>query len=204
MKEIIWESCTTILVWRVYLEIGARNQHCGAINVNLYSLTCLKDNKKLLYNSEFNINTQIIPSFCVSWIHFRWLWWIVLWGVAGNWTPKEVKASVIINKIWRLGCLYKHKQCQANNLRKSQNTGKGGDLKIILPDTLEMSLLWQECADVEILNFTVYLYIFLWSFWHLRGTHLADVKFHWVLMQKPFSFRWKNICFGKLQWNGRQ
>lgn len=67
-----------------------------------------------------------------------------------------------------------------------------------------MSLLWQECADVEILNFTVYLYIFLWSFWHLRGTHLADVKFHWVLMQKPFSFRWKNICFGKLQWNGRQ
>lgn len=58
-----------------------------------------------------------------------------------------------------------------------------------------MSLLWQECADVEILNFTVYLYIFPWSFWHLRGTHLADVKFHWVLMQKPFSFRWKNICF---------
>lgn len=58
-----------------------------------------------------------------------------------------------------------------------------------------MGLLWQECADVEILNFTVYLYIFPWSFWHLRGTHLADVKFHWVLMQKPFSFRWKNICF---------
>lgn len=111
MKEIIWESWSTILAWRVYLEIRARNQHCGAINVNLYSLTRLKDNKKLLYNSEFNINTQIIPSFCVSWIPFRWLWWIVLWRVAGNWTPKEVKASVIINKIWRLGCLYKHKQC---------------------------------------------------------------------------------------------
>lgn len=68
MKEIIWESCTTILVWRVYLEIRARNQHCGAINVNLYSLTCLKDNKKLLYNSEFNINTQIIPSFCAEYL----------------------------------------------------------------------------------------------------------------------------------------